>query len=929
MSGPILPLNGLTVSFMALPTVVGTFFKHIITPSDSDPANRNELKADEALAVARSMSQKITQYPVEDVQRLGNTFQPAPWSVRVIRVSIPASTCSSAAEYLTAAFGPDEIKNLIGGRQWWQLRGNKDGSVEGEWIAMKRDLPRSPSSRSVSRSSSKRSPSPATAPRGASHPKSPEVPAPRRKSIFGSLRASKASRQFSTAPGFHDDRLGTPVQEPTRNDEDNLNHLFSTLDHGAAPPPTTAPPNNPSSSSCEEETTSDTYEDDLDKMPCMLYIHGGAYYFGSVNTHRYTIWRYARKMGGRAFAVNYRLAPQYPFPCALADCLAAYLYLIRPPENAKHRMVDPSKIVIAGDSAGGGLSLALLTLIRDAGLPMPAGAVLISPWVDLTHSFPSVMNNSETDIIPPYGFMHQPSVLWPPPSLKASVSPAKPTPPANAPEAQPTPTTSEPQPSRSSEDVNPFKLKLSAELKIRNDESDNSASIIELKDGQPVKMDQQIQLYCTNDQLTHPYCSPIFSPSLGGLPPLMIIAGQNEVLRDEIIYLAHRAAHPERYPLRADLMNAHPGRKTNAAEYPPTKVHLQVYDEMFHVLPMFSFLRPAKYCYRAIGSFCKSVTGSESENNLDPSNKPRSPSQDHTHETEESGPVPAPGSSANMQVSASTGTPQVDASNKAVFASKLTAPPDQLPTPPPSPSVTRPRPDRRLSRIAPDASAPAPLPEATLAELEYTIYHASLPERHPSFVDGMIRERVALDGRIRPLEVEADLDILKISPEELGVIKDGPLRRWAEGRKIWDHKFNGRYKKIQVQREHHIKRSNKRVKETMKKLSEPHLSQKKNKKKKIARKSSSTPVPLAHPEGSPTNALDPVPSRDDTTVQGSHHEQASSSVEEAPATRFGWTLSDDECPPPSSIAARKDTAEAYKLAKVLEHQHQSKHAMLL
>jgi hypothetical protein len=68
MSGPILPLNGLTVSFMALPTVVGTFFKHITTSQDSDPANRNELKADEALAVARSMSQKITQYPVEDVQ---------------------------------------------------------------------------------------------------------------------------------------------------------------------------------------------------------------------------------------------------------------------------------------------------------------------------------------------------------------------------------------------------------------------------------------------------------------------------------------------------------------------------------------------------------------------------------------------------------------------------------------------------------------------------------------------------------------------------------------------------------------------------------------------------------------------------------------------------------------------------------------------
>jgi acetyl esterase/lipase len=227
-------------------------------------------------------------------------------------------------------------------------------------------------------------------------------------------------------------------------------------------------------------------------------------------------------------------------------------------------MADPSKIVIAGDSAGEGLSLALLTLIREAGLPMPAGAVLISPWVDLTHLFPSVMNNSEMEIVPPYGFMHQPSVLWSPPSLKASISPAKPTPSASRSEAQPTPTTSEPQPSRSSEDINPFKLKLSAEQKIHNDESENSASIIELKDGQPVKMDQQILLYCTNDQLTHPYCYPLFSPSPGGLPPLMIIAGQNE-----IIYLAHRAAHPDQYPLRADLLNAHPERKTNAVEYLP------------------------------------------------------------------------------------------------------------------------------------------------------------------------------------------------------------------------------------------------------------------------------------------------------------------------------------------------------------------------
>ncbi len=85
--------------------------------------------------------------------------------------------------------------------------------------------------------------------------------------------------------------------------------------------------------------------------------------------------------------------------------------------------------MFAGDSAGGGLSLTLLTLLRDMGLPMPAGAVLISPWVDLTHSLPSVMNNTPTvitpldrkcansdnlqDIIPPYGFLAKPSTLWP------------------------------------------------------------------------------------------------------------------------------------------------------------------------------------------------------------------------------------------------------------------------------------------------------------------------------------------------------------------------------------------------------------------------------------------------------------------------------------------------------------------------------------
>jgi len=72
------------------------------------------------------------------------------------------------------------------------------------------------------------------------------------------------------------------------------------------------------------------------------------------------------------------------------------LFLIRPPAGAEHQAVDPGHIVVAGDSAGGGLSLALLQTIRDSGLPQPAGAVLISPWCDLMHSFPSIVENTKT-----------------------------------------------------------------------------------------------------------------------------------------------------------------------------------------------------------------------------------------------------------------------------------------------------------------------------------------------------------------------------------------------------------------------------------------------------------------------------------------------------------------------------------------------------
>lgn len=159
------------------------------------------------------------------------------------------------------------------------------------------------------------------------------------------------------------------------------------------------------------EMRSDAYERKKQGGNCrrvMMYIHGGAYFFGSVDEHRYQMQRHARKLKARVFAPRYRLAPQFPFPCGLQDCLAAYLHLLT--------VQDPDTIVLAGDSAGGGMVVSLLCVLRDQGLPLPAGAILISPWVDLTHSFPSVSNDAPLDYIPQAGFHHKPSRAWPPPN---------------------------------------------------------------------------------------------------------------------------------------------------------------------------------------------------------------------------------------------------------------------------------------------------------------------------------------------------------------------------------------------------------------------------------------------------------------------------------------------------------------------------------
>jgi acetyl esterase/lipase len=108
----------------------------------------------------------------------------------------------------------------------------------------------------------------------------------------------------------------------------------------------------------------------------LLYFHGGAWFMGSARTHRGLVSRLAFAAGVRALSIDYRLAPEHPFPAGLEDCLAAYDWLQR-------IGIQSRRIAVAGDSAGGNLALAMLIALRDAGKPLPAAAAALSAPTDL------------------------------------------------------------------------------------------------------------------------------------------------------------------------------------------------------------------------------------------------------------------------------------------------------------------------------------------------------------------------------------------------------------------------------------------------------------------------------------------------------------------------------------------------------------------
>ena len=123
----------------------------------------------------------------------------------------------------------------------------------------------------------------------------------------------------------------------------------------------------------------------------ILYLHGGGYIAGSIKTHRDLAARISRVSKARVLIIDYRLAPEHIFPAALEDATAAYRWLV---SNEK---ITPNNLIVAGDSAGGGLTIACILKLQEMGVTLPAAAVCLSPWTDLANTGESIKNKAKID----------------------------------------------------------------------------------------------------------------------------------------------------------------------------------------------------------------------------------------------------------------------------------------------------------------------------------------------------------------------------------------------------------------------------------------------------------------------------------------------------------------------------------------------------
>ncbi len=137
----------------------------------------------------------------------------------------------------------------------------------------------------------------------------------------------------------------------------------------------------------------------------LLYLHGGAYVAGSLNSHRSLAARLANAMQATAVHLDYRLAPEHPSPAALEDATALFRFLVG-------SGVDPSTVIVAGDSAGGGLALALTLRLQELGEATPGALVLLSPWLDLTMTSPESTELQEFDPMLDAATLRESAILY-------------------------------------------------------------------------------------------------------------------------------------------------------------------------------------------------------------------------------------------------------------------------------------------------------------------------------------------------------------------------------------------------------------------------------------------------------------------------------------------------------------------------------------
>ena len=259
--------------------------------------------------------------------------------------------------------------------------------------------------------------------------------------------------------------------------------------------------------------------------------------------------------------------------------------------------------------------------------------------------------------------------------------------------------------------------------------------------GKLVDIKDQIQMYTTNQLISHPLVSPVLQPSLGGLPPLLIMTGGGEVLRDEQIYLAHKAAHPLQYPPGDVYLDEYPEARELIAKWKPTDVQLQVWDHLCHVAPTLSFTRPAKFMYRSIAQFGAWALARAQKTEIEIMDDDEMSLISMGSDT---------GSEIDFDKSKQTAT-----SVKTRLAQGGTVVKDQV---------------------------------------------GKAGDALPPFKDHMIRQRVDRHGQIYPLDPPLSIPALQMSANEVGVIKPGPVSSWLSAKKQWDQKYAREKRKVQKQR---------------------------------------------------------------------------------------------------------------------------------